>query len=814
MKFVRRNSLFLILVTVSLILGFSGPVALAESYEAKLGPTLQRLMDLNDEELKKAGERLNLAPYAPQIAIYSDSRPLEVKKSAAEKEDAPLGTKEYKYDVPEGAEADKVGIILKTDSPVLLKSKGVDVGSVVGDIVTAKVTLEQLEKVARSRSVRYVRASRRVETKLNVSVPAVGGNRLHENVPRLGGSGVLVGDVDTGIDYDHKDFRVEKVPDDGIDEETSRIQYLWDQVQDAGDAPVGPPPSFGYGDEYTKEEIESDIANGYGPFQGIVWEYDLGGHGSHVMGIAGGDGSSTDPAKYVGMAPQTQLAMVKTTLYDADIINGVNYIFQKADKLGIPAVVNLSLGGHYGPHDGTDLFSQAMDELAGPSRIIAVSAGNEGDQFIHGSDTVEEGESSQLVFKVGEPAGGGKSTGGFGINVWYSGDSQFDATLVTPNGHTVNAPSGTKGSLPTPDGSVYINNASGGPNPENGDKELEVEIFGSDYESSTDVTPGDWGLIISAPGGTDGGRYDAWYYVSATSRLIYPPVGNNQMSVGIPGTADDVITVGAWLTKAEWTGADGDKHGYSQFTPEAQGNIAAFSSLGPTRDGRRKPDITAPGMGVASALSGTLRTNWDMVYPPSYYDILVTPDQKHYISQGTSMSAPMVSGLIALMLQEDPSLTPAEIKTKLTDTATTDNFTSVGYDPLQGTYTRDAGTAPNYTWGFGKLNGPKAGRTLGIFLPKEGENPVVKIGPNPAPDNSDNVNVYYGLPAGANDPHLYVYNVSGKTVFDKVLDKSDNVFSWDLTTNSGENLGNGLYVYILKANGSRSDLGRLLVERR
>ena len=154
----------------------------------------------------------------------------------------------------------------------------------------------------------------------------------------------------------------------------------------------------------------------------------------------------------------------------------------------------------------------------------------------------------------------------------------------------------------------------------------------------------------------------------------------------IGGTGKSMLTAGAVCTKTNWTSTDGS--GYHYAPCAVLGQIANFSSLGPTSDGRIKPDITCPGYGVVSAFSRFL----DAQYPPQYYRVTSVPfngNQYYFgILQGTSTSAPILAGTIALWLEEFPNLTIGEVKQIF-------NSTSLP---------APSGTLPNNTWGNGILN--------------------------------------------------------------------------------------------------------------
>ncbi|HDS28865.1 MAG TPA: hypothetical protein ENN96_00105, partial [Candidatus Acetothermia bacterium] len=306
-----------------------------------------------------------------------------------------------------------------------------------GTIVSVSATIPELLLLLEDDRVVYVEASRPVTPHLDVSVPLIYSAAAGGGSSRLTGDGVLVGAVDTGIDYTHLDFRFDSTGDG--EEESSRILGILDQTRGL------------FGVEYTRADIESDLAFGHGPDAGIVRQKDTDGHGTHVMGIAAGDGTSS-ASGFIGMAPEAWIAMVKSTYYTADILAGVRYLFDLAAREGLPAVVNLSLGGHDGPHDGTSLFEQGLTELAsGPGRIVVVSAGNEGDLPIHVSGTLRANSSSFAINTTGLETQ---------LILWYPGSSRFSVAVAPPSGAAVVTPwRGNSGLVLTPFGTVRVDNA-------------------------------------------------------------------------------------------------------------------------------------------------------------------------------------------------------------------------------------------------------------------------------------------------------------------------------------------------------------------
>jgi len=619
---------------------------------------------------------------------------------------------------------------------------GLPVTVSTGTILGMKLNISDLLTLIASPDVVYVEPAWKAHPTLDKSLPAIGADILHMQVPPITGKGVIIGAVDTGIDYSHLDFRYDS-NGDGY-EDASRILYIWDQATGA---------------KYTRSQIEEDIANGYGPNAGVVRETDTDGHGTHVMGIAAGDGSSS-PArfiKFIGVAPEAWIIEVKTTFYTDDILRGVKYIFDKAEELGLPAVVNLSLGGQEGPHDGTSLFEQGLDKLAGPGHIIVVSAGNEGDKEIHVGRTLN-GDSYTFSLIPSKDS--------LNFALWYPGKSSFTLTVVTPGGTPVFVPFGSTDSVSTPYGNIYVDNASGGQNPNNGDNEMVVNL-----SHLTSTAP--WACTVSGSG-----RFDGW--ITSDNGTING--GDTQETIDEPGNARHVITVGAFNTKNRWDSIVGEEDFSSQYP---LGELSSFSSRGPTRDGRIKPDVAAPGAWIASSMSASSS-------PPDYR---ICPDRVHTLLLGTSVAAPHVAGTAALMLSRDPTLTADEIKDKIIRTARTDGFT---------------GPVPNDSWGWGKLAADAAVAAVPVPHPGPGEPLSIRLTENPVHDVAQFV---YTIPPEATKGKLSVYNVAGELVFSASLSPGEGSYDWDLRNGDGLPLASGLYLFVLSAGTDRTPIGKLVIER-
>ncbi len=561
-----------------------------------------------------------------------------------------------------------VDVILQGDiTPDLLRSRGIEVNSHIGNRMTARVPLALLSTLLEIPGLDRVRVAERCKPNLDNSALDTGINTLRTVPPPSftgqTGTGVLVGDVDTGIDYTNPDFQ----RPDG----TTRLVSIWDQTG------VGSPPSgFSYGTEWLPPAIDALVCS----------EIDSEGHGSHTMGIAGGDGSNTGNGQpeftYVGMAPTADLCMVKTTFQTTAIVDGVNYIFQKAASLGKQAVVNLSLGTQEGPHDGTLDMDVMLNALTGPGKIIVASSGNAGEDNMHGQLTLSGVTPQSMTLVI--PAytrNPGAANDFLLFSGWYSGSTQMSVRITTPTGVIV-GPVATGTNLMgtnTADGWLNINNGTSLPS--NGEHEIYIEL----YDANVNLPPkvGTWTfqftpVVIGANGRVDMYLYDsqlgnAGALAQWSAGLAFGGV------VGSPGDADSIITVAAHTTKDCWEAIDGFNYCWN---PHPTLNaIASFSSQGPRRDGFLKPDISAPGFGVTSTLS------IDAI--PS--TPLVAPDGVHWIQAGTSMAAPHVTGGTALLLarSEWTNATPSVIRARLKSTARADAFT---------------GAVPNPTWGAGKLD--------------------------------------------------------------------------------------------------------------
>ena len=593
-----------------------------------------------------------------------------------------------------------VNLLLRgTISRAELEARGIEVNTWTPAGMTARCPLSQLPFLASMPGISAIQPAGRCRLYLDRSAVDADVAAVRTPAPPgfagQSGAGVLVGIVDSGVDLQHGDFR----NPDG----STRLISLWDQTG-FGIRPAG----FSYGVEWTPAQINNGSAK----------ETDGFGHGTHVLGVAAGDGSSASHGRpqfvYVGMAPGADICAVKTDLTISGIVDGINYIFQKATQRGEPAVVNLSLGTQEGPHDGTHILDQLINQLTGPGRIVVAASGNEGADGIHAQVTLTPTTSQDATMTI--PAytpGPGAGDDFVIVGGWYSGLEQISVTLTTPNGTVLGpvAPGDSLTGQATPDGFVDLGNGSFATS--NGDREIYLQVY--DQFANRPPAAGAWRFHFAPIVVGPSGRVDAYIETSnlgggaAFARwsqgLVFGGV------VGAPGDADSVIAVAAHVTRQCWDALDGF---YRCFSPAAPlGSLGNFSSQGPRRDGAPKPDISAPGVGIMSSRSRSA----------FFSNSEVATDGTHVVLSGTSMSTPHVTGAVALLLahRANAAAPPSRIKARLQGSARIDS---------------DTGTVPNDRWGAGKLDVAAAlGPALTVSVTRPTAGHVVEFA------NSDSVDV-------------------------------------------------------------------------
>lgn len=438
----------------------------------------------------------------------------------------------------------------------------------------------------------------------------------------LTGREVLMAVIDSGIDYSHPDFRKE----DG----TTRILNLWDQTIPSGSVenflaerqmgttdevkePEMPsflqaPEGFLLGTEFSKAVIDYALEQpGERQRYRVCPSRDVSGHGTHVTGIAAGNGRASE-GRYRGVAFQSDLIIVKLGVPQeegfprtTELMQAVDYCMRKAVEYGRPIVLNLSFGNNYGGHSGTSLIETYLNDMANYwKNVIVIGSGNEGATATHTAGTVTMGRVEEVELAVSA------YEASLNLQIWKSYADEMQVSLVHPNGTVIGPIQKIQGSQRFTVGNTQILLYYGEPSPYSPFQEIYLDFIpANDY-----IDSGIWKIQL-LPQKIVQGNYDMWLpaggVLNAGTGFLYP-IENTTLT--IPSTAAKVITVGAYDAR------------FNQ--------LASFSGRGYTRETNQvKPDIAAPGVEITScAVGGGYTTR-----------------------SGTSMATPFVSGGAALMME-------------------------------------------------------------------------------------------------------------------------------------------------------------------
>jgi subtilisin family serine protease len=560
-----------------------------------------------------------------------------------------------------------------------LRDLGVTLRARVGPIASLRVPVTVLDRVAALPGIAWMKAARAYRLQNNVSTASSEVDSDDVNAVFGGhGAGAIVAIIDTGIDYRSLDFRTAAGQ--------TRVLGIWDQT--VTDAAHPPPPGFDFGAYYSQADIDAALSGGVPP------PLDGYGHGTHVAGTAAGSGLQTGngvPAKtFEGVAPEADLLIVRVfdsqgIFCDAcDLTAAVEFVQQVAAARGEPWVGNMSLGSDLGAHDGTDPDELTIDAAVGPGRRgaqMAIAAGNSGGLPIHWEGVTVPGAVVADSFSVPSYAAqSGSDNDLVLLDLWYGGAGRATVEVFTPTGLAVSAAPGVdSGVVCTDDGAVQID-ATGTPDPANGDNEVFVQIWDSALCTPTRAPrTGSWAVRIIGDAQSPAVPFDLWNeaQIAGLSHVSLSSSVNGEL-VSVPGTARHAITVGAYVDKTTWLTPSNTMSNVGG--SNILGGLSSFSGTGPTRDGRIKPDVAAPGEWIGSTLTGLIQASRGTTFTEQ--------DGVHGDIRGTSMATPHVAGTVALLQALNPALDGAELKEAIRRSARGDTLT---------------GTLPNQRFGAGKL---------------------------------------------------------------------------------------------------------------
>ena len=584
-----------------------------------------------------------------------------------------------------------------SDSKALdaIRNAGGTVNSVLGNIASVEIPASALGSLISIPEIQYMEAGKSIPLRLSSSVPATRANLIRSGVsPNLigaTGEGVIVGVVDDGLDFRSLDFRNA----DG----STRLLGLWDQRVTG--ASGSPPAGYNYGGECTVQMLNAEI-NGAGG----CTQPSTGGHGTHVGGIAAGNGQQTGngqaPYRFVGMAPKADILVANSLGGGAGgdgnaIVDAIAWMKTKAAALGKPLVINLSMGSYFGARDGTSNYEQALSNAGAAGVVIAAAAGNEGSDKLVASGQISAGQTKSVTFNWANTV-----TQDQRIEMWYPGVNQYAIKLTGPNGcampEFVTAETDRTYTLSC--GTIGVTSTA--PQANNDDRQILVSFT----ISPTNPTGfyGDWTIELRGDVVTVAETGFSLICGEDSSGLLFTSNTPTGFTLGIltdTSSATRTISVASYNTNTSWLTTGGVPNTPSNYYYGPLTDVSTFSSRGPRRNCSNpskcpavmKPEITAPGSSIISTLSsdGLVPTNDS-----------IEADGKHVAKAGTSMATPHVTGAVALMLQKNPSLTPEQVKQILFQNVQTNAFT-IGL-PVFDLASPLMPATPNNNWGYGILD--------------------------------------------------------------------------------------------------------------
>ncbi len=575
------------------------------------------------------------------------------------------------------ADEEKIIVIMSVDSDVD-EADIAKVGEVRkrrGDMCLVAIPLSKINEAQMINGIRKISLCGEMTPMMSVSRSDAGVSDVHSGVllpdnRAYEGAGVVVGLMDVGLDPNHINFydktgtthRVKKIADYGYKQGVPTIYETSSEIA-----------------KFTTDDA-TEI------------------HGTHVLGImtgAYGYDVSYGDCEYYGVAPGADIVIGCGSLYTTNILDAVDQVIEYAQRVGKPAVVNLSLGTNIGPHDGTDVTSRYLAE-AGKEAIICIASGNEGDRNISLSKviTAEENVVKTIVGKYGYT--------GY-VDIWSDsswpisvslGVYDAEGNMLTELYRHTAADAGAGMANITSKGNSEFGESFYGSIGIQGDVNEDNNRYNVEVKCDFDPTSNKYiGIVVSAEVGT---RIDAYCTISTeftnitNKRLNGWTAGTPDCSINSMACGENVIVVGVYSSQDGYYTNDS----YKQYPGVKKGEIAYFSSYGTLLDGRKLPHVCAPGYPIVSSINTYYaESGWNSRtndYPKG--TPITIGENKYYwaVEYGTSMATPFVAGTIALWLEANPNLTYDDVLKIIQESSTRDEFVSASSNPV--------------AWGAGKIN--------------------------------------------------------------------------------------------------------------
>ena len=624
------------------------------------------------------------------------------------------------------------------------------------NILIASIPVNKLETIADIPGVLRISMPEHLEPTLNDAIRLTNIHYIHRGWylnQKYDGTGVIIGVPDYGFKLNHEMFKTK----DGI----TRVKRAW-VTQDT----TGNPPKGYKGSLYTDSFL---LANTYNLFTTSKKEV----HGTHVLGIAAGTEVQGKKASYGGVAPGADIVVVElegskmVTLPEI-----VDYIFKYADSVNKPVVINMSIGSTFHPGDGTssaEILINNLIEQNPHGRIIVAAAGNKGDVNMHLEHTFEH---DTLSFSIN---GNGSNPNWGCLKIWGDEDNNFklmvvirdldnlnDTTAVYKSGWYSTTESENQEEQINDDITLYFRTDSSYIY----NNKPYIEFYAGELNSNQIITV----YIVSEDAHIHIWNSNAGYiYNENMTKLL----GDTKYTIDSPGIMNNVITVGATVMRDQIENIEGNVYNVGAGNVL---NIAYYSSRGPSTNGEIKPDIVAPGSVIYSAFNNDFDFNAENTARIFRNIVDKTENGDYfYAAQGTSMSTPFITGLVALMLQINPKLTQSEIKDIFRITALNDALTG------------DAKINKSNRWGWGKINPLAIMRILenSSVCDQTKETSKIHI-KSTLPIMNNKINILYDNKSINNMPSLVqIFDINGNLVY---LSSINMEKEFDIS-----NLSNGSY---------------------
>lgn len=555
-----------------------------------------------------------------------------------------------------------------------------DISKISENISTAFIKIQDLPLLESIQCLKYADVGEKLDFEVSNARNTTNTNSVHSGSglsQSYTGTGVVVGIIDTGFDYTHPNFKDVNG--------NLRISRVWERYNSSGTPPSS--LGFSYGSQFIgTTAILSEL-------------YDLttSSHGTHVAGIATGTGTG-NLSLLKGMAPNSEIVLV-SGYNDNNYVDAINYIKNYANSVNKPAVINMSFGSGLGPHDGLTLQEQAINNLSNtPGLVFIAAAGNDGGMKKHAVNVFNGNQTKFILNNKNLYSGNEESI----IDIWGNNqgtNSSFGVTIGVYNTSTQSNESTqvlqfiVNGNLnfqnpytlldidPINNDNWYIT-LFAEINPLNNRPHLKITCNSNNDNVSDFLTIAIQSIDDTVHSWCNNCEFDNPTGFNFTN-------GDDFFSIYSPGNASGVVTVGSYNVTNENLG-----------NPSGTlGGLSYFSCKGPRIDFLIKPDVTAPGNRIISSLN-----SFDAKYQsggPNFSDVTNTYGTHSYGKmQGTSMAAPVVTGIVALWLQAFPQLTTNNVRSIIANTAITQSPVSDSFLFYGTTYS----TPPNVKWGYGKIN--------------------------------------------------------------------------------------------------------------